>query len=226
MKIGILGTGMVGKTIASKLVELGHEVRMGSRAAGNENAVAWATEAGEGASEGAFADAAGFGEIVFNCTAGVASLDALKAAGDTNLAGKLLIDVANTLDFSQGMPPSLSVCNTDSLGERIQRAFPATHVVKALNTVNCDVMVEPARVPGEHIVFVCGNDAEAKEKAVRLLSEFGWRVERVLDLGDITAARSTEMYLPLWLNLMGQLGTLHFNIELAREVESVDREGA
>ena len=226
MKIGILGTGMVGKTIASKLVELGHEVRMGSRAAGNENAVAWATEAGEGASEGAFADAAGFGEIVFNCTAGVASLDALKAAGDTNLAGKLLIDVANPLDFSQGMPPSLSVCNTDSLGERIQRAFPATHVVKALNTVNCDVMVEPARVPGEHIVFVCGNDAEAKEKAVRLLSEFGWRVERVLDLGDITAARSTEMYLPLWLNLMGQLGTFHFNIELAREVESVDREGA
>ena len=226
MKIGILGTGMVGKTIASKLVELGHEVRMGSRAAGNENAVAWATEAGEGASEGAFADAAGFGEIVFNCTAGVASLDALKAAGDTNLAGKLLIDVANPLDFSHGMPPSLSVCNTDSLGERIQRAFPATRVVKALNTVNCDVMVEPARVPGEHIVFVCGNDAEAKEKAVRLLSEFGWRVERVLDLGDITAARSTEMYLPLWLNLMGQLGTLHFNIELAREVESVDREGA
>ena len=226
MKIGILGTGMVGKTIASKLVELGHEVRMGSRAAGNENAVAWATEAGEGASEGAFADAAEFGEIVFNCTAGVASLDALKAAGDTNLAGKLLIDVANPLDFSHGMPPSLSVCNTDSLGERIQRAFPATRVVKALNTVNCDVMVEPARVPGEHIVFVCGNDAEAKEKAVRLLSEFGWRVERVLDLGDITAARSTEMYLPLWLNLMGQLGTLHFNIELAREVESVDREGA
>ena len=226
MKIGILGTGMVGKTIASKLVELGHEVRMGSRAAGNENAVAWATEAGEGASEGAFADAAGFGEVVFNCTAGVASLDALKAAGDTNLAGKLLIDVANPLDFSHGMPPSLSVCNTDSLGERIQRAFPATRVVKALNTVNCDVMVEPARVPGEHIVFVCGNDAEAKEKAVRLLSEFGWRVERVLDLGDITAARSTEMYLPLWLNLMGQLGTFHFNIELAREVESVDREGA
>jgi predicted dinucleotide-binding enzyme len=217
---------MVGKTIASKLVELGHEVSMGSRAAGNENAVAWATEAGEGASEGAFADAAEFGEIVFNCTAGVASLDALKAAGDTNLAGKLLIDVANPLDFSHGMPPSLSVCNTDSLAERIQRAFPATRVVKALNTVNCDVMVEPARVPGEHIVFVCGNDAEAKEKAVRLLSEFGWRVERVLDLGDITAARSTEMYLPLWLNLMGQLGTLHFNIELAREVESVDREGA
>ena len=131
---------------------------MGSRAAGNESAVAWAAEAGEGASTGTFADAAGFGKVVFNCTAGVASLDALAAAGETNLAGKLLIDVANPLDFSQGMPPSLSVCNTDSLGERIQRAFPATHVVKALNTVNCDVMVEPARVPREHVVFVCGND--------------------------------------------------------------------
>ena len=226
MKIGILGTGMVGRAIASKLVELGHEVCMGSRAAGNESAIAWAAQAGEGATEGVLADAAGFGEVVFNCTVGLGSLDALAAAGEANLAGKVLIDVANPLDFSQGMPPSLSVCNTDSLGERIQRAFPATRVVKALNTVNCDVMVEPARVPGEHIVFVCGNDAEAKEKAVRLLSEFGWRVERVLDLGDITAARSTEMYLPLWLNLMEQLGTLHFNIELAREVESVDREGA
>jgi len=226
VKIGILGTGMVGKAIASKLVELGHEVSMGSRAAGNESAVAWAAEAGEGASEGVFADAAGFGEVVFNCTAGVGSLDALAAAGETNLAGKLLIDVANPLDFSQGMPPSLSVCNTDSLGERIQRAFPATRVVKALNTVNCDVMVEPARVPGEHVVFVCGNDPEAKGEATRLLGQLGWPAERVLDLGDVTAARGTEMYMPLWLNLMGQLGTLHFNIELAREVESVDREGA
>jgi len=226
VKIGILGTGMVGRAIASKLVELGHEVCMGSRAAGNESALAWATQAGEGASEGVFADAAGFGEVVFNCTAGVGSLDALAAAGEANLAGKVLIDVANPLDFSQGMPPSLSVCNTDSLGERIQRAFPAARVVKALNTVNCEVMVEPARVPGEHVVFVCGNDSEAKDEVTRLLGEFGWPAERVLDLGDVTAARGTEMYLPLWLNIMGQLGTPHFNIEVAREVESVDRQGA
>jgi predicted dinucleotide-binding enzyme len=138
----------------------------------------------------------------------------------------VLIDVANPLDFSQGMPPSLSVCNTDSLGERIQRAFPATRVVKALNTVNCDVMVEPARVPGEHVVFVCGHDSEAKDEVTRLLGVFGWPAERVLDLGDVSAARGTEMYLPLWLNLMGQLGTPHFNIEVAREVESVDRQRA
>ena len=133
-----------------------------------------------------------------------------------------MIDVANPLDFSQGMPPSLSVCNTDSLGERIHRAFPATRVVKALNTVNSDVMIEPARVPGEHVVFVCGNDPEAKGEVIRLLGEFGWPAERVLDLGAVTAARGTEMYLPLWLNLMGQLGTLHFNIELVREMKSVD----
>ena len=124
------------------------------------------------------------------------------------------------------MPPSLSVCNTDSLGERIQRAFPAARVVKALNTVNSDVMVEPARVPGEHVVFVCGNDSEAKDEATRLLGEFGWPAERGLDLGDVSAARATEMYLPLWLNLMGQLGTPHFNIEVAREVGSVDLQGS
>jgi 8-hydroxy-5-deazaflavin:NADPH oxidoreductase len=173
MKIGVLGTGMVGKAIASRLAELGHEERMSSRTVGNEDAVAWAAQAREGASEGEFADAADFGEVVFNCTAGAASLDALAAAGEENLARKLLIDVANTLDFSQGMPPRLSVCNTDSLGEWVQRVFPAARVVKALNTVNCDVMVDPARVPGEHVVFICGNDPEAKREAKRLLEEFG-----------------------------------------------------
>jgi 8-hydroxy-5-deazaflavin:NADPH oxidoreductase len=140
MKLAVLGTGIVGATIASKLVALGHEVRMGSRTTGNERAVAWAEEAGAGASEGTFADAATFGEVVFNCTAGTASLEALSAAGEENLAGKVLVDVANPLDFSQGMPPTLAVCNTDSLGEQIQRAFPDARVVKTLNTVNAEVM--------------------------------------------------------------------------------------
>jgi predicted dinucleotide-binding enzyme len=215
MRIAVLGTGVVGRTIGSKLVEIGHEVRMGSRRAGNDAAVAWAEEAGA-AGEGSFGDAAGFGEIVFNCTAGGSSLDALAAAGEANLADKVLIDVANPLDFSAGMPPTLSICNDDSLGERIQATFPEARVVKALNTVNSAVMVEPARVGGDHVVFVCGEDAGAKGEVEELLGSFGWPAERIVDLGRIAAARGTEMYLPLWLTLYGKLGSGDFNIALER----------
>jgi predicted dinucleotide-binding enzyme len=143
MEIGVLGTGMVGQVIATKLASLGHETRMGSRKAGNEDAVAWVTAAGKGASEGTFADAAEFGELVVNCTAGVASVDALTAAGADNLAGKVLVDVANPLDFSQGMPPTLAFCNDNSLGERIQATFPEARVVKTLNTMNCQWSILP-----------------------------------------------------------------------------------
>jgi len=216
MRIAVLGTGVVGRTIGSKLVDLGHEVRMGSRRAGNEAAVAWVEEAGELAGEGSFGDAAGFGEIVFNCTAGGSSLDALAAAGEANLTGKVLIDVANALDFSAGMPPTLSICNDDSLGERIQATFPEARVVKALNTVNSAVMIEPGRVGGDHVVFVCGEDAGAKEEVEELLGGFGWPAERIVDLGGIAAARGTEMYLPLWLTLYGKLGSGDFNIALER----------
>jgi predicted dinucleotide-binding enzyme len=188
---------------------------MGSREAGNEKAVAWAAKAGEGAAEGSFADAAAAGEIVFNCTAGGASLEALDAAGAENLSAKTLIDVANALDFSGGMPPNLSVCNTDSLGEQIQRRFPEAKVVKALNTVNAGVMVEPETVPGEHFLPICGEE-EAKPQVVELLGEFGWPRDRVVDLGDISSARGMEMYLPLWLSLMNSLGTAEFNIALCR----------
>jgi predicted dinucleotide-binding enzyme len=212
MKFGVLGTGVVGQAIAGKLVELGHEVRMGSRQAGNENAVAWAAEAGEGASEGTFEDAAGFGEVVVNATAGTASLEALEAAGAENLAGKVLMDVANPLDVSQGMPPTLSVCNDDSLAEQIQRAFPEARVVKALNTVNASAMVSPGTLGASTNLFVCGNDQQAKAQVRELLQSFGWSAERVLDLGDVTAARGPEMYLPLWLRLYGALGTSEFNI--------------
>ncbi len=216
MKFGVLGTGMVGQALAGKLVELGHEVKMGSRQAGNEKAVAWASEAGEGASEGSFADAAGFGEVVVNATAGEASLEALEAAGGENLSGKVLIDVANPLDFSQGMPPTLSVCNDDSLAERIQRAFPEARVVKALNTMNAGVMVSPGALGEPTNVFVCGNDEAAKAEVTELLESFGWGEGQVMDLGDMSAARGTEMYLPLWLRLYGGLGTGAFNIAIVR----------
>lgn len=216
MKIGVLGTGMVGQAIATKLVELGHEVTMGSRRAGNETAVAWAKETGEAAAEGSFAEAAGHGELVVNCTAGVASLEALEAAGKENLSGKTLIDIANPLDASQGFPPTLAFCNEESLGERIQAAFPDARVVKTLNTMNCQVMVEPTRVPGEHAVFMSGDDDGAKREVGDLLGSFGWPVGRIIDLGGIETARGTEMYLPLWLRLYSRLETGDFNIGVLR----------
>lgn len=216
MRVGVLGTGAVGRTIGAKLVALGHEVRLGSRRAGNEAAVEWADEEGAGASEGSFADAAAFGELLFNCTAGGGSLDALAAAGEPNLHRKVLIDVANPLDFSAGMPPALSICNDDSLGERIQATFPEVLVVKALNTINCAVMVDPGRVPGDHVVFVCGENSDAKRQAGELIGSFGWPGERIVDLGGIGAARGTEMYLPLWLTLYGRLGSGDFNIAIER----------
>lgn len=199
MRIGVLGTGMVGRAISGKLAELGHDVQVGSRTAG------------DGTVE--FADAAAHGELVFNCTNGAASLDALAAAGEPNLAGKPLIDVANALDGSGG----LFVDNRDSLGERIQAAFPDALVVKALNTINCNVMVDPASVPGDHVVFVCGNDDEAKARTSELLGEFGWPAERVIDLGDITAARAAEHYLMLWLRLWKAVGGPQFNIAVHRQ---------
>ena len=215
MKFGVLGSGMVGSTIATKLVSLGHEVRMGSRDAANPKAKAWVDKTGRGASQGTFADAAAFGEIVFNCTNGQGSLDALKSAGAEALRGKVLVDVANPLDFSKGMPPTLFVSNDDSLAETIQRTFPDSKVVKALNTVNANVMVEPGRVRGDHDVFVCGNDAGAKAEVVKLLKDgFGWK--NVNDVGDITAARATESYLHLWLRLYGALQTADFNVHIVR----------
>jgi len=215
VRYAVLGTGVVGRALGSKLVALGHETMMGSRTAANASAREWADSAGSLASEGSFGDAAAFGEVVINATSGGASLEALTMAGADNLAGKTLIDVANPLDFSRGMPPTLSVCNDDSLAEQIQRAFPDVRVVKSLNTMNCDVMVDPSLVPGSHSVFVCGDDAGAKAQVVGLLASFGWPNEDILDLGDLIGARGTEMFLPLWLRLWGATGTGRLNIKVA-----------
>jgi len=215
MKIGILGSGMVANTIGTKLVSLGHDVKMGSRTADNAKGAEWVKANGSKASKGTFADAAAFGEILFNCTHGMASLEALKQAGPNHLKGKVLVDIANALDFSKGMPPTLAVCNTDSLGEQIQRAFPDVKVVKALNTVNCSLMVNPSLIKGEHDLFICGNDAQAKAKVVEILKNwFGWK--SVIDLGDITSARATEMILPIWVRLMGLYQSPNFNFKIVR----------
>jgi hypothetical protein len=170
---------------------------------------------GPGASHGTFADAAEFGQTVMNCTAGGASLDALAAAGAENLAGKVLIDVANPLTFETGRL-TLTVCNTDSLGEQIQRAHPEARVVKTLNTMANEVMIHPERVPGAHSVFVSGDDAEAKQLVAGMLESFGWPPEAIVDLGGIETARGTEMYLVLWIEMMQAGGDRAFNINVVR----------
>ena len=211
MNIGILGSGGVGQTIGSKLVSIGHAVKLGTRHP--KKLDEWRSNTGPQGTVGSFAEAAAFGEIVFNCTSGGSSLEALRLAGEQNLNGKVLIDLANPLDFSQGMPPSLLVCNTDSLGEQIQRAFPRANVVKTLNTVNMQVMVDPTLLPGDHDLFVSGDDAGAKSQVVELLKEgFGWR--SVIDLGDITTARVTEMLMPIRMRPMGVLETQRFNFKI------------
>ena len=217
MKIAILGTGMVGVTLATKLLQVKQDVMMGSRTAHSDGARKWLESVGGKGKIGTFPEAAGFGEIILDCTNGANSLDALRLAGAANLGHKILIQIGNPLDFSKGMPPSLTVCNTDSLGEQTQREFPDVRVVKALNTVNCEVMVNPARIPGDHALPICGNDAEAKKEVADKLSQwFGWKPSNIVDLGDITGARGTEMYLPRWLRLWGAVGTPVFNIQLAR----------
>ena len=214
MKVGILGSGMVGQAIGSKVAELGHEVMLGTRDL--TKLQDWLGHVGGNARVSSFAETAAHGELLFNATSGGGSLQALSLAGEANTNGKILVDISNPLDFSHGMPPSLFVSNTDSLGEQIQRAYPNVKVVKTLNTVTASLMVNPRQLAdGEHHIFVSGNDAEAKAQVVTLLSTwFGWKY--IIDLGDITTGRGTEMYLPIWLRLWGALGTGMFNIQVVK----------
>jgi len=226
VRFGILGSGVVGKTIAARLAGLGHEVMVGTRdpeetlsrsepdAYGNPPFSAWQKEHPE-VRLGTFGEAAAHGEMVVNATAGAVSLEALEQAGEDNLNGKILIDIANPLDFSKGMPPTLLVSNIDSLGEQVQQRFPEAKVVKTLHTMNAYLMVNPAQLAAtDHTVFVSGNDAGAKAAVNELLRSFGWT--DIIDLGDITTARGTEMLLPIWVRLFGVLQKPIFNFKVVR----------
>lgn len=213
MQIGVLGSGITAQTIGSKLIQLGHEVMLGSRDEANPSSVTWARDqGGQHALYGTFMNAAAFGEIIFNCTLGSASLGALEQAGAENLNGKILIDTSNPLDRTTDMW-TLTVCNTDSLGEQIQRAYPQTKVVKTLNTVNANVMVDPAKLLEQTHVFVSGDDIEAKAMVVRILRDwFGWK--QIIDLGGIETSRSVEMYVLLWHSLRNAISSQRFNIKV------------
>jgi len=225
-----MGTGSVGQTLAERLAATGHEVMLGTRDVAKTLAK---TEknmyGGPSFSEwyagnkqvklGTFADAAAFGELVINATQGSNALGALALAGSANLKSKILVDVSNPLDFSKGLPPTLipEFCNSNSLGEEIQNNYPQTKVVKALNTMWCGLMLNPGLIGnGAHDVFICGNDPKAKAEVTTLLQQFGWQTQHILDLGDITAARGTEMILPVWLRIMGTIGNGAFNLRVVK----------
>jgi hypothetical protein len=225
MKIAVLGTGVVGQTLAEKLLSLGHDVTIGTRDVKKVLTTKAKDQFGRPAfgqwhsnhlniKVASFAEAAASGEIVINATNGMGSLNALEDAGHDHLKNKILLDVSNPLDFSHGMPPGLWVSNTDSLGEKIQRAFPETKVVKSLHTMTAYLMVNPSLVPGDHTVFLSGNDADAKLKIRGLLITFGWKDENILDLGNITSARGTEQIVPLWINIMNTLQHPYFNFRM------------
>lgn len=218
MKIAVVGTGMVGRSLAGRLGELGHDVAMGTRDPARtrgrgDEAAAWVAAHPEVALA-SFETSADDAEIVVNASGGLVALEVLTLVGAGNLAGKVLIDISNPLDFSAGFPPTLSVKDTDSLGEQIQRAFPEARVVKTLNTLNADLMTHPQTLGESTSVFVSGDDAAAKAVVTELLLSFGHT--DVIDLGGIETARGAEMYLPLWLRTMGALGTASFNIKVVR----------
>jgi predicted dinucleotide-binding enzyme len=226
MKVAVLGTGMVGQALAGRLDELGHHVTVGTRdpaatmartdpdGMGNPPYPAWAQSHPQ-VGLATFGEATAGADLVVNATTGGVSIAALEAAGRDSLAGKVLVDVANPLDFSHGFPPTLFVKDTDSLAEQIQTAFPEAKVVKALNTMNAHLMADPRQLArGDHTVFVSGNDPVAKKTVTDLLESLGHT--DVVDLGDLSTARGSEMLLPIWTRLFGALGTPMFQFKIVR----------
>lgn len=197
MNVGVLGTGDVGQALGKGFVALGHEVKMGSRSAANDKAVAWAQELGAKASTGTFADAASFGELIVLATLGVANEEVLRSAGPDELRGKIVIDATNPLDFSGGVPPKLAIVGNDSGGERVQKLLPGAYVVKAFNTVGNALMFRPELPGGPPDMFIAGNDDDAKAKVTDILKDFGWGT--VHDLGDIEASRYLEAMCMVWV---------------------------
>jgi predicted dinucleotide-binding enzyme len=212
MRMGVLGSGMAAQAISARLAEVGHDVVIGT--SDIEKLKGWQSS-NQKVIVGSFAEASAHGEMIFNATDGGASLNALRLAGEENLAGKILVDVSNPLDFANGFPPSLTVVGIDSLAEQIQRAFPSIRVVKTLNTVTARVMTHPLEVAnGDHHVFISSNDVDAKAQVSEVLRSFGWI--HIFDLGDLSTARGTEAYLLLWVRLYGAMNTGMINVKIMK----------
>lgn len=228
MNIAVIGTGAVGQAMSKKLVELGHQVFMGTRDVGQslkrKDPDSWGTPGiGTWIQENPRVELTSFKtavekgqDLLVFAIQGMAAMETLNSIGEELLNDRVMIDISNPLDFSKGFPPTLSVCNTESLGEQIQKTFPKLKVVKALNTVSNSVMINPRAIEGDHVVFICGNDAGAKQKVGTILESFGWKSENIIDLGDITSARGTEMTLPLWIRLMGKYQSPLFNLNIVK----------
>lgn len=226
MKITILGTGNVARMLCERIVQLGHEVSLETRdpkttlarpSSGNAPAFSDWMKHLPNTSLHAFGASAGSADLVFNATNGKATLQVLDLVGEAKLEDKILVDLSNPLDFSNGMPPTLFVCNDDSLGEQVQRKLPKTHVIKSLNTMNNQIMLNPEFVPGNHVVFMSGNDSDSKAVFGNFLNQTGWKRENIIDLGDITTARGAEQILPLWIRLWGAMGTSDFNFNIVKK---------
>lgn len=227
MNIAVIGTGMVGRGLSARLAGLGHEVVIGTRNVDDTLARTQPDTMGTPPYSDwqqdnpavrllTLPEAGAHADVVINAVNGQHVMAALDGVGAAALADKVLLDLALPLDLSNGFPPTLTISNTDSLGEQIQRAYPDTRVVKSLNSVYYQVMIDPTRVPGPHSIFVAGNDTDAKHTVEGLLAQFGWPSESIIDLGDITGARGVEMYARLFFTLYNAFGTFDFNINVTR----------
>jgi hypothetical protein len=214
MKIAILGSGDVGQVLGAGLARLGHQVRMGTRDPLQEKVHAWVAKTNHGVSVGTFAEAAAFGELAILATLWQGTENAIRLAGEKNLADKVVIDAVNPLDFSAGMPPKLAVTGHDSAGERIQAWLPGAHVVKAFNTVGNTHMIDPSFSGGPPDMFICGNDAGAKNIVTTLLKECGWET---IDLGGIENARYLEALALIWITLYFRTNSGNHAFKLLRK---------
>ncbi len=214
MKIGILGTGDVGQALGIGFAKLGHEVKMGSRDPNQEKVKAWVNKAGAKTSAGTFAEAAAYGELAVLCTIWTGAENAIRLAGPDHLAGKVVIDTTNPLDFSAGIPPKLSVGHTDSAGEHIQRWLPNSRVVKAFNIVGSAHMFKPEFPGGPPDMFICGDDDQAKATVTDLLQAFGWSV---IDIGGIECARYLEPLAMVWIRHFFRVNSVNHAFKLLRK---------